>query len=775
MRPFPQQHSLSLQARLVILLLVTVLPLVGVASFGIVRILDGERAQIERDVKERVEILCGAVDREIGSVQVSLQILASSPNLLRGDMEAFASQIREALKVQGLAIGLHDATAEEIVSTTRPYGELPPRRTNRATVDQIVKTGKPHISNLFTGRVMQRPILTVGVPVLQDGKVVYVLTMALDPAHLSAILEQQNIPPEWTAGILDRKGIIVARNRDLERFLGQPATAALRERIAGAVEGWFPNVTSEGLGVYAAFRRSPITGWTVAIGIPKAAVDGPLRRAYWLALVGGTATLALSVALAWWMARAIRRPVEALTAATRALGNGEPVDRLVGGVRELDQVGDALRTTAVALTRSRAELEVIVAERTRELAGANERLTTEIRAREQAQTALLQAQKMEAMGQLTGGIAHDFNNLLTAASGSLELLETRISDERSQRLLEIARRAMSRGASLTGSLLAFARKQRLEPVLADVNAIIIDITDLLRRSIGPTVEVRHSLASAPWPILIDTGQIETAILNVAINARDAMPPGGVLLIETRNIPAGGDDMPEEVVDRDCVLVSMADTGTGMSPEVIAHAFEPFFTTKEIGKGTGLGLSTVFGVVRQSGGAVRIRSRVGEGTTVEIYLPRAKPASVGFAEGLPPIGPRMRAGARILVVDDDSDVRWVTVECLREIGHFVAEADSGQAALTILHRGDPCDLLVMDVAMPGLSGRETVRLARQARSDLKVLFVTGYAEELGVEGPGRGDPLIKKPFKPADLAEAVRQALRQPPVSQGGGNVVPLRH
>src|SRR6516162_1730393 len=402
------------------------------------------------------------------------------------------------------------------------------------------------------------------------------------------------------------------------------------------------------------------------------------------------------------------------------------------------------------LARSREQLELMVDERTRELAAANARLRTEIGAREQAQTALVQAQKMEAVGQLTGGIAHDFNNLLTAASGSLELLETRISDERSQRLLEIARRAMSRGASLTGSLLAFARKQRLEPVLADVNAIIIDITDLLRRSIGPTVEVRHSLASAPWPILIDTGQIETAILNVAINARDAMPPGGVLLIETRNIPAGGDDMPEEVVDRDCVLVSMADTGTGMSPEVIAHAFEPFFTTKEIGKGTGLGLSTVFGVVRQSGGAVRIRSRVGEGTTVEIYLPRAKPASVGFAEGLPPIGPRMRAGARILVVDDDSDVRWVTIECLREIGHFVAEADSGQAALGILQKGNPCDLLVMDVAMPGLSGRDTVRLARHTRPDLKVLFVTGYADESAVEGPGCGDPLIKKPFKPADL-------------------------
>ena len=768
-----RQRSLSIQTRLVILILVTVLPLVGLSSFAILRIVNGERAQIERDVRERVGILCAAVDREIASVQLSLQILASSPTLQQGDMQAFASQIREALKVQGLAIGLHDTTAEEVVSTTRTYGELPPRKTNRETVDHIVRTGKPHISNLFTGTVMHRPILTVGVPVLQDDKVIYVLTMALDPAHLSALLQDQKIPFEWTAGIFDRKGIIVARNRDLDRFFGHPATPALREKMAGAVDGWVPNVTSEGLGVYAAFRRSLITGWTVAIGIPKAAIDAPLHRAYRLALVGGTATLVLSLALAWWMARAIRRPVKALTAATRALGNSEPFGRLLGGVRELDEVGDALRATASVLTRSRAELEVMVAARTQELAGANERLTTEIRAREQAQTALLQAQKMEAMGQLTGGIAHDFNNLLTAASGSLELLETRISDERSLRLLQIAQRAMSRGASLTGSLLAFARKQRLEPVLADVNSIIIEITDLLRRSIGPTVEVRHTLASAPWPTLIDTSQIETVLLNVAINARDAMPPGGVLLIETQNICAGGDDMPEEVVDRDCVLVSVTDTGTGMSPEVIEHAFEPFFTTKEIGKGTGLGLSTVFGVVHQSGGAVRIRSRVGEGTTVEIYLPRAKRTSIPSAEGPLPVPAPTRAGARILVVDDDSDVRWVTVECLRETGHFVAEADSGRAALTILERGDPCDLLVIDVAMPGLSGRDAVHLARRARPDLKVLFVTGYADEMGFEGDGVGDSLIKKPFKPADLAEAVRQALRRAFVSKAG-NIVPLR-
>jgi signal transduction histidine kinase len=491
-----RQRSLSFQARLVILIIVTVLPLVGLASFAILRIVDDERAQIEGDVRERVGILCAAVDREIASVQVSLQILASSPNLRRGDMEAFAGQIREALGVQGLAIGLHDTTGEEIVSTTRPYGELSPRKTNRQTVDHIVRTGHPHISNLFTGAVMQRPIVTVGVPVMQNDKVIYVLTMALDPARFSVLLQDQNIPSAWTVGIFDRKGTIVARNRDLDRFFGQPATAALREKMAGAVEGWFPNVTSEGLDVYVAVRRSLITGWTVAIGIPKGAIDTPLHRAYRLALGGGTATLALSLALAWWMARAIRRPVEALTAATRALGNGEPLGGLFGGVRELDQVGDALRATAVVLTRSRAELEMMVAERTQELAEANDRLTSEIRAREQAQTALLQAQKMEAMGQLTGGIAHDFNNLLTAASGSLGLLESRIPDERSLRLLQIAQRAMSRGAKLTGSLLAFARKQRLEPVLADLNSIIIEVTDLLlgaAGTAGPQGAIRHRL------------------------------------------------------------------------------------------------------------------------------------------------------------------------------------------------------------------------------------------------------------------------------------------
>jgi signal transduction histidine kinase/ActR/RegA family two-component response regulator len=526
--------------------------------------------------------------------------------------------------------------------------------------------------------------------------------------------------------------------------------------MRSTVESWLPSVTSEGISVYAAFRRSPVTGWTVAIGLPREFIDAPLRRARLLAFGGGAAVLALSLVLGWWMARAIRQPVKALTAATKALGRGEPIGQLVSGVRELDQAGGELHNAAIALTRNREQLESIVAERTREIAATNERLRAEIAAREQAQSALLQAQKMEAMGQLTGGVAHDFNNLLTAISGSLTLLEPRISDARSLRLLHTAQRGASQGALLTEALLAFARKQRLTPIPADLNSIIVAMSEILRRSIGPTIEIRHALATDLWPVLIDIGQIETALLNIVLNARDAMPGGGMALIETANIGATHEELPEEVAGQECVLVSVRDTGSGMSPEVLERAFEPFYTTKEIGKGTGLGLSMVFGVVRQSGGAVRICSRLREGTTVQIYLPRADEAAASTVDRVSPAG--TARGAHILVVDDDTDVRWIIAQDLQEMGCIVTEAESGDAALAILERNAPCDLMVTDLVMPGLSGVDTLRLAHRSRPDLKVLFTSGYADLSRFGDKLRNHPLLRKPFKPETLAEAVQTAL-----------------
>ena len=532
-------------------------------------------------------------------------------------------------------------------------------------------------------------------------------------------------------------------------------------------------------------HRKPTTGWAIFAALASGLSgllwggastlflsDNIVERTFMAFVVGGMCVCALVSLSSYLPALLSYVFLAALPLATSFLLAGEPVYVAMGCmailfVAAVTFAAHHFNRAFVSGVRTNLNLDERTKEltkRTEELAAANSRLEEEIAQRKAAEDQLHHAQKMEALGQLTGGIAHDFNNLLTVAYGSLELLGHRISDESSLRLLQNAQGAMSRGAKLTGSLLAFARKQHLDPVLADINSIVIDVTDLLRSTIGDTVEVRHTLASALWPTLIDTNHIETALLNVATNARDAMPSGGVLLVETANIPTGSDDVPEEVVGQDCVLVSLTDIGTGMSPEVIEHAFEPFFTTKEVGKGTGLGLSTVFGVVRQSGGAVRIRSRVGEGTTVQIYLPRANGRSAPRCEDASSAPVRTSGGARILVVDDDPAVRWVTVECLREMGHLVAEADSGRSALTILERGDPFDLLVMDVVMPGLSGPDTVRLARRTRSGLKVLFVTGYAGTSESAGKDSADPQIMKPFKPTILAAAVRNALGPAPLA-----------
>jgi signal transduction histidine kinase/ActR/RegA family two-component response regulator len=764
-------HSFGIPARLAMLALVTALPLVAMGSFAILRTVDDQRAQMQSDVKQMVESFGADVDREISAIWAELQVLATSPSLQRGNFQEFDQQMRAALKIRGTAIVLHDTHAQQLLSTNRPFGEPLPRATNSEMHDRVVATGKPQISDLIVGAVLKRPILSVGVPVFRDGEVVYVLAMGLGPEILSALMQDQKLSPDWTAAILDRNGIIVGRNRELDRFLGQPVAPMLRQKLAEAIESWIPNVTSDGVPVYSTFRRSTMTGWTVAIGLPREFVDAPLRRAQWIAFGGGAAVLALSLTLAWWVGWGIRRPVKALTTAAGVLGSGKPLGPLIGGVRELDQVGEALREAATALARNREQLESMVADRTQELAAANERLRAEIGAREQAQAALLQAQKMEAIGQLTGGVAHDFNNLLTVVFGSLTLLESRITDERSVRLLRAAQRGASRGAKLTESLLAFARKQRLDPVPADLNTVVVEISEMLRRSIGVSVEVKNVLASDLWPVLIDMSQIETALLNVALNARDAMPGGGVLVIETANIRARDNELPVEVVGQDCVLVSLCDNGTGMSPEVIERAFEPFFTTKEIGKGTGLGLSMVFGVVRQSGGAIRIRSRLREGTTVQIYLPRTIEAKARRPrQGVKP--PAFEK-AHILVVDDDPDVRWITAEDLREIGCLVTEADSGRAALAVLERGDSCDLMIADLVMTGLTGVDTVRLARLTRPDLKVLFCSGYADMSRFEKDIGNEILLKKPFTRDTLAKAVHTALQR--ATQGRvDNVTQLR-
>ena len=373
-----------------------------------------------------------------------------------------------------------------------------------------------------------------------------------------------------------------------------------------------------------------------------------------------------------------------------------------------------------------------------------------------AQEQLRQSQKMEALGQLTGGIAHDFNNLLTVVVGGLDIIAKRAEDEKLKRYAENALGAADRGARLTAQLLAFSRVQRLEVRPTFVAPLIHNMRPLLKNVLGPGINKEYDLDEALMPVMADPTQLEVAILNLAINARDAMPDGGVLTFSSRTLDVAGD---AELEDGEYVQLCISDTGTGMPPEVVERAFEPFFTTKEVGKGTGLGLSMVYGMARQSGGAARIESRPGEGTAVKLLFRKAegdaaKDAAATADQAPPDAGMQT---ASVLVIDDDPDVRAFIAAALEEHGYRVREAGDGKEGLAEIERDKP-DLVIVDFLMPGLSGAEVARRIRAKLPKQPILFVSGYSETDAVKRTAPDAPLLTKPFRADALAKAVRAAL-----------------
>ncbi|HOY79382.1 MAG TPA: PAS domain S-box protein, partial [Hyphomonadaceae bacterium] len=371
---------------------------------------------------------------------------------------------------------------------------------------------------------------------------------------------------------------------------------------------------------------------------------------------------------------------------------------------------------------------------------------------QEARSALMHAQKMEAIGQLTGGIAHDFNNMLAGIIGALNLIKRRIEAQRyadANKFIEAAQTAANRAASLTSRLLAFGRRQSLDIKPVDVNASITSMRILLDRTMGENVAIETSFDSKELWASTDISQLESAILNLAINARDAMPEGGSLRIETRK--ASGDGH--------LISITVRDNGTGMSPEVLANVFEPFFTTKPIGQGTGLGLSMVYGFVNQSGGRVQIDSEVGKGTSVTLLLPRGSPEEI--VEQLePPQVEQHGAGKTVLVVEDDPQVRMLILEVLRDLRYRAIEASNPEQALAMLRSHAHVDLMVSDVGLPGMNGRQLAEIARGSRPDLKILFMTGYAAEASVRSEflEPGMEMLLKPFQLEGLTAKIREML-----------------
>jgi signal transduction histidine kinase/ActR/RegA family two-component response regulator len=414
--------------------------------------------------------------------------------------------------------------------------------------------------------------------------------------------------------------------------------------------------------------------------------------------------------------------------------------------RVADRTADLEASTA-ALQQLNEELEVRIEQRTQE--------------REQALAQLFEAQKMDTIGHLTGGVAHDFNNLLMATIGSLEILRKRMTDDAtSQRLLDNAMQGAQRGAALTKRLLAFARRQELRPQAVVLTELVGGMKDLLARSLGPEIRVEPDLPPDLPLVMIDANQLELALLNLSVNARDAMPDGGVITLEAAETDAAGPEAPKGLAGGRYVRISVVDTGHGMDEVLMARATEPFFTTKGVGKGTGLGLSMVHGLAAQSGGALKLSSRVGEGTRVDLWLPVAQatadphvPASMAPAES------QACDPCTVLIVDDDSLVATGTVAMLEDLGHTVLEAGSAAEALALLENGRSVDLVITDHAMPDMTGVELARRLSQIRPGLQVILATGYADLPQSTTAPMDLPRLSKPFLQADLARMIAQHAR----------------
>jgi CheY-like chemotaxis protein len=406
-----------------------------------------------------------------------------------------------------------------------------------------------------------------------------------------------------------------------------------------------------------------------------------------------------------------------------------------------------------------------VQERTAELATANRQLLRQMEERERVEATLRQMQRLEAVGQLTSGVAHDFNNLLTVVLGNLRFLDREIAaagiDGKIKQRLGHMRAAAERGAKLTDQMLSFSRRQRLEPRALDLNEAVAGMQELLQSTIGGSIRIQTKLADDLWPALADPTQLELAVLNLAINARDAMGIGGTLTVSTRNVALGQPTDPEDPPAGEYVEICVNDTGSGMTPEVRAKAFEPFFTTKEIGKGSGLGLSQILGFAKQSGGGVSVRSKIDEGTSICIYLPRAHSQPEHLTQDDRAADTSGLIGARILLVDDDNAVREVTAEALREAGYEVLEAGSGGAALEVLE-GLGIDLLIIDLAMPGMSGAQLAKRVRANWPDMPILFVTGFADRSLLADVSEAQ-IVGKPFAVGELAAKAQLALLRSPL------------
>lgn len=730
---------MRIRSRLLLLTLAILVPAFFGSAIAVAYVFQEQQEVVRDNLKETARALALVLDKELATREAVLRALAASPALPQADLKSFHQHARSVGDQRDVAIILSDAGGAQLVNTRLPFGAplphmLPQERELRARYGPQATL----VSNLYVAPV-GKPVhsFAIQIPLLREGKVSHFLTMGSHASQLQSVLEQQRLPADWHATIIDRAGIVVARSKEPEKYVGKPVREELRAKLA-AGEGLHEGVTLGGLPATAFFSRAPRSEWVFLIGVPQTVIQGTALRA--TALMAGISLLllGLAVAAALVAGRRIAQPIEALRLAAERLGRNEAVTPQTSGIAEMDAVNAAMVQASDRLRSANAELEQRVAEA---LSGY-----------ERSQRALVQAQKLEALGRLTGGIAHDFNNVLQTLTTGLQAA-AHGAPESLQRLLASCQRAVARGSKLTRELMAFGRVQELRVETVNLAAWLSRIQPLMAGMLPSNIHFETDLGPQLWPVTVDPVQLELALLNLVMNARDAMPRGGSVVLrvgnETVRTPSA------ELEAGDYVALVLSDTGEGMTDDVIARAFDPFFTTKSAGKGSGMGLAQTYGFARQAGGALSLQSQPGQGTTATLRLPRARQTAAAGEAGDVPVLPALHARRRVLLVEDDALVRETVSAALEASGFDISTAASGDEALQMLHDGARFDVVFSDVVMPGtLSGLDLAEVIAQRWPGTRMVIATGYADR-SIDLPGVR--ALPKPYGLQQAVDALNQA------------------
>jgi signal transduction histidine kinase/ActR/RegA family two-component response regulator len=762
--PASRSPALSFRTILFLIAIAGILPAIIFSGVLLKRFSDNERLRAERGLIDSARGIARGIDAQFNAAEAAILALSNSVLLDTANIPEFEKRLRQTAAETGHDFTLTDIDGHQLINTLVPEGQ-PADRDDPALWAAVFSQRRAVISNVVEGRATKRLYGAVAVPVIRGGAVKYALASRLYSKDFTPVMEEPGVPNDWVISIVDSNGRHMRRSHSDDQFAGKPLVPELINHMRTGGTGALRTTSLEGIPLISTIQYAPKSQWAAAVGLPLASLETPMWETLSQLLIIAAVLALLSFFLALLVARSLDLSIDVLTSAASALGRGAVIEPLDSKVKEFNAVGEVLARTSRVLKSLTTNLETQVAERTSELSESNTKLTAEIKRRLETEAQLVQMQKIEAIGQLTGGIAHDFNNMLSVVLGSLRLLQRRLQrgDTNVDKFVNAAIDGAERAANLTSRLLAFSRQQPLAPDVIDANKLIAGMGEILRRTIPESVHIETVLAGGLWRCFADTPGLENAVINLAVNARDAMPNGGKLTIETAN--AALDDAyavtHPDVKAGQYVMIAVTDTGTGMPPDVIARAIDPFFTTKPAGQGTGLGLSQVHGFIKQSGGHVAIYSEPGHGTTIKLYLPRH------FGPSDPAPRRRLQAAVAVsssnetlLVVEDDAEVRKLTIDMLGELGYTTIESENAVQALATIDSHPEIALMITDVVMPGMNGRLLANEARVRRPGLPVLFTTGYTRNAIVHH-GVLDPdvhVIIKPYTLETLAAKVQELL-----------------